>query len=511
MPYIPKPTVISAQSYALLNEIRSRSTDMFQSRTPLVKDAQTLKAYGEYVTGPGINEFTQLLGGTFQTIITTRNFTNDYAKFKAGLLSFGESVRDIFVNLPIAKGYTLRTDTPGELLAYNNQGMQVTWYPVNFRVHYDTSLSDYEIKECFSSESGFFDVFSAQLRRLYDKMEMDEMYMTQYVMARAILGNWDTNRIELRKGLDNTKDGAQFILSKMQKVSNDITRPRTEYTAVHNVWHSPKDKQRFWLTSDSTAQIGVYAMAEAFNLSYDQFAASTELMTSFSFTEYELEQIDQLGSELKANGYMPNYEPFTPEELAKLERVVGVITDKEFFKIYDVDLHVESIRNPQNLYTNYFLHSSRVFAYNPFVTLAVFTAPAYVEPVDVQPLAPADEIYDYNVSDLQSDIIVTGDGTHGEISGNLAFIDSGALATTWGSGNFIALKFLNIDPHASSVKVGMSPSVSSGLVEIIDDPDKAGAFKVTSTSQKFVVQTTTDAGTVKVQTYDLSGLSLAVS
>lgn len=507
MPYIPNPTVISNQSYNILNEIRSRSTDFFKSQTPLVKDESTFKAFGLFATGPGLNEFTQLIGGTFETIITTRNFTNAYAKYKTGILSFGESVRDIFVNLPIAKGYTLRTDTPGELLAYNNAGMEVVWHPVNFRVHYDSSISDYEIKECFNSMDGFYNLFTVQIRKLYDKMEMDEMYMTQYVMARAILENWDTNRIELRKGLDDTKAGAQYILSKMQKVSNDITRPRTEFTAVHNVWHSPKDKQAFWLTSDSTAQIGVYAMAEAFNLSYDSFAASTELVTSFGFTEFELDQIDQLGSELKANGYMPNYEPFTAEELAKLDRVAGVITDKEFFKIYDVDLHVESIRNPQNLYTNYFLHSARVFSYNPFVNLVVFTAPAYIETVDVQPMAPSATIYGYDVNDLQSDIIVTDDA----ISGNLAYIDSGDLVTTWGAGNFIALKFLNIDPNASSVKVGMSPSVSSGLVEIIDDPDKAGAFKVTSTSQKFVVQTTTETGEIKVQTYDLSGLSLAVS
>lgn len=506
MPYIPEAKIISAQSYALLNGIRQESTDFFKSQTPLVKDAQSLQAYGLFVTGPGLNEFTNLLGGVFNTIITTRNFKNMYAKYKKGILSFGESVRNIFLNLPIAKGYTLRTDNPGEILAYSNPGQQVVWHPVNVRLRYDTSISDYEIKECFSSESGFYDLFSAQLRRIYDKFEMDEMYLTKYTMCRAILENWNNNRVDLKKGLDDTKNGAQFVLAKMQKVSNDIIKPSIKYTAVNNVWHTPKDQQVFWLTSDSTAQIGVYAMAEAFNLNYDQFASAADIM-SFTWDEYELEQIDQIGSELKANGYMPNYTPFTADELAKLERVVGAIVDRQFFEIYDVDLHVESIRNPGNLYTNYFLHVARVFSYNPFVNMVIFTQPTHIEAVDMAPMAPAAEIYGYTVNDLQSDIIV--DMEENKVSGNLNYISTGSLAETWGAGNFIALKFTNIDPNASSVKVGMSPSVSSGLVEIIDDPDKAGAFKVTSTAQKFVIQTTTETGAIKIQTFDLAGLALA--
>lgn len=504
MPYIPEKKVISAQSYALLNEIRTRSTDFFKSQTPLVKDADSLKAYGLFVTGPGLNEFVQLLGGTFNTIITTRNFTNMYAMYKKGLLTFGESVRNIFNNLPIAKGYTLRTDNPGEILAYNNPGQQVVWHPVNVRLRYDTSISDYEIKECFSSESGFYDLFSAQMRRIYDKFEMDEMYLTRYTMCRAILENWDNNKIELRRGLDDTKNGAQYVLARMQKVSNDLIKPAVKYTTVGNVWHTPKANQRFFLTSEATAQIGVYAMAEAFNLTFDQFSSAADIM-SFTWDEYELEQIDQIGSELKANGYMPNYTPFTPEELAKLERVVGAIGDDKFFEIYDVDLHMEAIRNPGNLYSNYFLHCARVFSYNPFVNFVIFVQPEHINDVEVEPMAPTAEVYGYTVNDLQNDIIVSDDG---EISGNLNYIDSGDLVTTWGAGNFIALKCLNIDPNATSVKIGMSPSVSSGLVEIIDDPDKAGVFKVTSNSQKFVVVTTTGTAT-KTQTFDLTGLALA--
>lgn len=88
------------------------------------------------------------------------------------------------------------------------------------------------------------------------------------------------------------------------------------------------------------------------------------------------------------------------------------------------------------------------------------------------------------------------------IEGGLA--QSGPLA---GDGHFLALKFTNIDPDATSVKVGLDPSQGSGLVELIDDPDKNGVFKITSTSQVFkVVQS--NATATKTQIFSLANLIL---
>ena len=96
----------------------------------------------------------------------------------------------------------------------------------------------------------------------------------------------------------------------------------------------------------------------------------------------------------------------------------------------------------------------------------------------------------------------------GKITGTLNYLSTGQLVTDWGAGNFMALKFTDIDSDATSVKVGMEPSVSSGLVEIIDDPDKNGVFKVTDKdTQKFVV-IQSDGVFSKKQVYDLSELTV---
>lgn len=114
------------------------------------------------------------------------------------------------------------------------------------------------------------------------------------------------------------------------------------------------------------------------------------------------------------------------------------------------------------------------------------------------------EMFGTLVSDMQTGVAVANE----KITGTLKYLDEGALVDHWGAGNFLALKFSDIDENATSVKVGLDPSQGSGLVEIIDDPDKNGAFKITDNEiQEFKV-VTTDGTTTNTQTFDLSELVL---
>ncbi len=110
------------------------------------------------------------------------------------------------------------------------------------------------------------------------------------------------------------------------------------------------------------------------------------------------------------------------------------------------------------------------------------------------------------MTDIQEDVTISGNA----IKGKLKYLDSGAIASQWGNGYFMALDLSANDfTDLTSVKVGMNPSAGSGLIEIIDDPDKNGVFKVSNKfNQKFVI-TQTDGTNTKTQSYDLSQLELA--
>lgn len=105
------------------------------------------------------------------------------------------------------------------------------------------------------------------------------------------------------------------------------------------------------------------------------------------------------------------------------------------------------------------------------------------------------------VSEMQSGLSVSNFA----ITGTLMNLTEGQLVTDWGEGHFMALHFTKNDSSVTSIKVGLDPSQGSGLVEL--DEDMSGVFKITSTTQKFVVQQTDGTETQTVY-YDLSGLTL---
>jgi len=107
------------------------------------------------------------------------------------------------------------------------------------------------------------------------------------------------------------------------------------------------------------------------------------------------------------------------------------------------------------------------------------------------------------VSEMQDGVTVSGNS----ITGTLKYLSEGALVDRWGAGNFIGLKFSDIYEDATSVMVGLDPSHGSGLVEIIDDPDKNGAFKITDKDTQKFKCVTSDGVHERVQEFDLSGLT----
>lgn len=108
-------------------------------------------------------------------------------------------------------------------------------------------------------------------------------------------------------------------------------------------------------------------------------------------------------------------------------------------------------------------------------------------------------------SDIQSDITVTAKR---KITGTLTKLTSGQLVTDWGEGYFIGLAFDDFSSGLTyeNVKVGLTPSVSSGLVTL--DSDKMGVFKVTDKNTQVLTVEQTGTNGKRTDYYDLSGLVL---
>ena len=125
--------------------------------------------------------------------------------------------------------------------------------------------------------------------------------------------------------------------------------------------------------------------------------------------------------------------------------------------------------------------------------------------VTVSPAANTVDFWGTHANDVQSGLAVANNA----ITGTLLYYSdpSAQVVKDWGAGNFMCLQISNIDSDATSCKIGLEPSAGSGLIEIINDPDKAGIIKVTNkNTQRFKVLQTV-GGFTQAQYFDLSGLT----
>lgn len=369
--YKPQNTSLSADSYTILNTIRNQVGGEFRANTPLVEDAESAQAYGLYVCGSGDarNSFmNSLVNRIAQVMCLVRSYQNSLKQFKKGMLGPGEMIENVWVGLVMPEGWTQNPANPGDVFKTNNPENQVTFHPVNSKLVYEITTNDAELSLAFTSESGVYDLVSRIVQRLTDSAEWDEYILMKYVIAKAYLENADAVKSVPVLAAAN----ADAIITEMKAVSNDMRFMNTDYNIAGVATHSPIEDQVFFLTAKSNAVLDVNALASAYNLSYKQFIGQQEMINSFALTDAEQERLDVIMTETAEQGLIPGYTPFTEEQVAKLQGVVGATIDRDFFMIFDKLYQMTSIFDQKHLNTNTFLHAWKVLSYNPFANSVFF-------------------------------------------------------------------------------------------------------------------------------------------
>lgn len=376
--YTPQNTVLSEDSYAILNAIRNEVGGMFRANTPLVANADSAKAYGLYVTGSGDarNVFMgALMNRIAQVTMFSRSYRNKLARYKKGMLELGEVIENVWVQLVAPEGYTQSPENPGDLFKQNVPDSKVTFHPVNCKIVYEVTVNDSELSMAFTTSSGLYDFVSKIMQRLTDSDEWDSELVERYVIARAILDNASA----VTQVSEPTAANADSVIAVMKGASNEMRFMTTNYNVENVPTHTPVENQIFFLTADSSAKLDVYSLAKAFNISYDQFLGQQDMIRSFGFNAAELERLNRIMQISVAQGVIPNYTEFTEDELAYLNTVVGAIIDEDFFMIFDRLYRVDAAPyDSLHLSQNTFLHHWSVNSYNPFANARFFaygTAP----------------------------------------------------------------------------------------------------------------------------------------
>ena len=120
----------------------------------------------------------------------------------------------------------------------------------------------------------------------------------------------------------------------------------------------------------------------------------------------------------------------------------------------------------------------------------------------IAPIIGSTVVFGHTVSNLQSDITITGN----KITGKLYETKTGQLPDRWGAGYFLCIQFSDFPTGTTACLAGMKPSYGSGYGDVYADPDHNGVWKMSyRKGQKFKAITTVGNQAI-TQTFDISEL-----
>ena len=376
MPTIPKTQTLNASSVDILNAIRNSASTNYRDFVPKASNtAESIRRIGEIVMQytPLQNEFLNaLVNRIARVIITSKMYSNPLSMFKKGLIDFGETIEEIFVNIANPHQYDVE-ESENKVFAREIPDVRAAFHTLNYKKFYKQTIQNKDLNQAFLSWDGITDLISKIVNAMYTAANYDEFVTTKYMLAKAILDG----RLSAITVDANDAKGA---VTKIKGVSNALTFMSNNYNAAGVQTFTDKDDQYLLVNSQFDSEIDVEVLASAFNMSKAEFMGHRILIDGFGTLD-----VARLNALFKDD---PNYEVPSQDTLTALNAIPAVLVDKNFFMIFDNMYEFTENYNGQGLYWNYFYHTWKTFSMSPFANALVFVpAVPRVTSVTVSPTA----------------------------------------------------------------------------------------------------------------------------
>lgn len=363
MPTIPKIVTLTNSSVEVLNVIRNNASQNYRDYVPIATpDADSIREIGAIIMDyPSLqNEFlSALVNRIGRVLITSKMYDNPWSQFKKGMLEFGETIEEIFVNL--AKPFQFDPAVAeSNLFKREIPDVRSAFHIMNFQKYYKTTIQNDQLRQAFLSWDGITDLIAKIVDAMYTGANYDEFQTMKYMLAKHILNGRMYPITIPTVSSGNMKE----IISIIKGVSNEFEFLSTKYNIAGVHTHTPKSDQYILVNSKFDATMDVEVLASAFNMSKAEFMGKRVLVDSFGDID-----IDRL-SILFAND--PTYTQIASDDLTALNAIPAVLVDKDWFMIFDNYYNFTEQYNGEGLYWNYWYHTWKTFSVSPFANNAIF-------------------------------------------------------------------------------------------------------------------------------------------
>lgn len=363
MPTKPHIVTLTNSSVDILNVIRNNASQNYKDYVPVATaDAESIREIGAVIMDyPNLqNEFlSALVNRIGRVLITSKMYDNPWSMFKKGMLEFGETIEEIFVN--IAKPYQFDPQV-AESTVFKREipDVRSAFHIMNYQKYYKATIQNDQLRQAFLSWQGITDLIAKIVDAMYTGANYDEFQTMKYMLAKRILNGQLYPVTIPTVQTDNMKS----IVSTIKSVSNKFEFMSSKYNLAGVQTHTKKAEQYLLVNSKFDAEMDVEVLASAFNMDKAEFAGHRVLVDSFG--DLDTERLNLLFAD------DPTYTEIGESDLQALDSIPAIIVDKDYFMIFDNFYNFTEQYNGEGLYWNYWYHVWKTFSISPFANNALF-------------------------------------------------------------------------------------------------------------------------------------------
>lgn len=364
MPVKPKIRTLTTSAADILNVIRNNASVDYRNYVPKAdaNDVESVRTIGAIIMDyPALqNEFLNALVNRIgRVMLTSKMYSNPIAFFKKGVLEYGESIEEIFVNIAKVQEFNPEI-AEQEVFKRVVPDVRAAFHIMNYQKFYKATVTQEQLKQAFLSWDGVTDLIARIVDSMYTGANYDEFLVMKYLLARHILDG----RVYPVTVPTVTAENAKAIITTVKGVSNKLTFMNSEYNPAAVRTFTDKTDQYMIVNSVFDATMDVNVLASAFNMDKAEFLGHRVLIDGFGDLD-----IARLGEIFAGD---PTYNEPSQAELTALSAIPAVIVDKDWFMVFDMLTQFTEQYNGQGLYWNYFYHVWKTFSVSPFANSVLF-------------------------------------------------------------------------------------------------------------------------------------------
>lgn len=377
MPTKPQVKTLNANSVEILNTLRANASPNYQDMIPYAEGSlDSVREIGAIIMQyPALqNEFlSALVNRIGMVLVTSKLYRNPWAFMKQGMLEFGETIEEIFVN--IAKPFEFNQER-AETTIFKREipDVRAAFHVMNYTKFYKATISNDQLRQAFLSWNGITDLIARIVDAMYTGANYDEFITMKYLLAKHLIaGNIYANQIDT-VSTDNMKS----IVATIKGVSNSLEFLSNKYNYNGVETYTNKSDQYILINAKFDATMDVEVLASAFNMDKAEFMGRRVLVDSFG--NLDNARLKLLFAE------DPNYTEISEDDLQALDNIPAVMVDRYFFMIFDNFYNFTEQYNGEGLYWNYWYHTWKTFSISPFHNAVAFVPGApTITSVTVEP------------------------------------------------------------------------------------------------------------------------------